>query len=191
MLAVRLVPAVHRQRQGAAKQVGGFEHDCEALDDCFRQAHVANIAVAGAFIDEALFLRVLLHGVDLRILAELDALGPGIIEIETLAGRFRALDGGKPDAGFFDVFAIRRGEFRQRIGNFPAVRELENDRLILDAKQARFDFPVLDIGPGADLGAMCEGETQGEKGKDSHGEEGFQVGRLPSIFHESSKGLPG
>ena len=135
--------AIDPQRQRPAVKVSGLEHDRETLDHGFGEPDIADVAVIGALVNEAFFLRVLLHRVDLRIFATLDALGPREVEIQPLAG----LLGTGQAAEFLDVFAVGQRELRERVGGLAAILEFENDSFVFNPQEGRLDLPILDIGP--------------------------------------------
>ncbi len=100
-----------------------------------------------ACINEALFLRILLHNDDLRVIAELDAVRPRSVKVGVGAFRFRGFLRSVFLALVFRVCDVRFGKFHQRIWKLAPVLELENHGITLQTNHPGLHLPILNVCP--------------------------------------------
>ena len=132
--------------------MGRFEHHREALDDRFREADVAVVAVVRGLIDELLLVLVLLDDDNFGIALERNPARPRGVEI--FAG-FRLLSTfrGFVVVGFKVEFLKKRsvnfGELLNWEGQLASVWHPQDGAIVLDLQELGLRFPAFFVRPDA------------------------------------------
>lgn len=176
MFSLGLFTTIDGEREAPAVEVGGFKHDGEALDYRFCEADVADISVICALIHESFGADVFFDDGDFRIFGEFNAIGPCLVEILRGNGFWGGWGGCFPKdvefcAGQFHVFPVAWGKFGEGEWDFTAIFQLEHHRIGIGTEKSCLNFPVLNVGPCAEIFRVCDEREKGRQDKKggSHG----------------------